>query len=144
MMTTGWATASTFGSTRPQQAWWWAKRRYGTQAAVVGALVRLGWCLDLLDPSNTALLRAAYRDLEASLRAEGQRPLKNANNHKYLDCAVFNWLYRILEESGRRVESCRAVFVPRASMIPTSRNSSCFRALDGFFKASRSSLGEVP
>jgi hypothetical protein len=102
----------------PQQAWWWAKRRYGEHAAVVGALVRLGFCLDLLDPSNAALLRAAHRDLERSLRTEGQQPPKNANNHKYLDCAVFNWLYRILEEGGRRVETCRAVFVPS---VPVAR-----------------------
>jgi hypothetical protein len=36
----------------------------------------------------------------------------NANNHKYLDCAVFKWLYRLLAETSRPVDSCRAVFVP--------------------------------
>jgi hypothetical protein len=73
----------------PQQAWWWAQRRYGEDAAVVAALVRLGSCLDLLDPSNAMLLAAANADLEASLRNEGERLPKNANNHKYRDCAVF-------------------------------------------------------
>jgi hypothetical protein len=96
----------------PQQAWWWAHRRYGDEAAVVGALVRLGRCLDLLDPSNTALLRAARADLDGMLTAAGQKLPENANNHKYLDCAVFNWLYRLLAEDGRTVDSCRAVFVP--------------------------------
>lgn len=42
----------------PQQAWWWAERRYGKQdAAVVGALVRLGRCIDLLDPSMQTFSR---------------------------------------------------------------------------------------
>jgi hypothetical protein len=51
----------------PQQAWWWARRRYGDEAAVVGALVRLGWCLDLLDPSNAELLKQAHGTLAARM-----------------------------------------------------------------------------
>jgi hypothetical protein len=96
----------------PQQAWWWAQRRHGDDGAVVGALVRLGRCVDLLDPSNARLLTEAHDDLDRTLRAAGQRLPKNANNHKYLDCAVFNWLHRLLDEGGRGAESCRAVFVP--------------------------------
>jgi hypothetical protein len=96
----------------PQQAWWWATRRYGEDAAVVGALVRLGRCLDLLDPSNVAIVRAAHARLDDTLRAAGQRPPRNANNHKYLDCAVFNWLFGLLAQEGQTPDSCRAVFVP--------------------------------
>jgi hypothetical protein len=96
----------------PQQAWWWARRRYGIDAAVVGSLVRLGHCLDLLDPSNATLLREAHGDLAAALHVAGQRLPANANNHKYLDCAVFNWLYRLLREGSRPIDSCRTVFVP--------------------------------
>jgi hypothetical protein len=96
----------------PQQAWWWARRRYGDEAAVVGSLVRLGRCLDLLDPSNTALLRGARADLGRMLSDAAQRVPSNANNHKYLDCAVFNWLFGLLARDGRAIDSCRAVFVP--------------------------------
>jgi hypothetical protein len=62
----------------PQQAWWWADRRYGAgEAAVVGATIRLGRCLDLLDPTNVGLLRAAHADLvgvrpHAQGRRDGQ------------------------------------------------------------------------
>lgn len=96
----------------PQQAWWWAQKRHGEDAAVVGALVRLGHCLDLLDPTNVALLKEAHADLDRTLDSAGHRLPANANVHKYLDCAVFNWLYRLLETGDRPVESCRAVFVP--------------------------------
>lgn len=99
----------------PQQAWWWAEKRYGANAAVVGALVRLGKCVDLLDPSNADLLVRAHDDLRATMHA-ARKPLpSDANNHKYLDCAVFNWLYARLEQAGYRAESCRAVFVPLIS-----------------------------
>lgn len=96
----------------PQQAWWWAERRYGANAAVVGALVRLGDCIDLLDPSNAKLLRIAHDQLVATMKDAGKALPKNANTHKYRDCAVFNYLYEKLRGEGFAVESCRAVFVP--------------------------------
>ncbi len=97
----------------PQQAWWWAERRYGaSDAAVVGALVRLGRCIDLLDPSNAGLLRSSHVELVNALKAAGKSLKNNANTHKYRDCTVFNYLYAKLESEGFRVESSRAVFVP--------------------------------
>lgn len=97
----------------PQQAWWWAQRRYGaSDAAVVGALVRLGRCIDLLDPSNAELLVAAHDELESALEKAGQKLKNNANTHKYRDCAVFNYLFAKLEEANLFAESARAVFVP--------------------------------
>lgn len=95
----------------PKQAWWWARRKYGPNAAVVAALVRLGWCLDFLDPANIELLRAAHTGLEAALRLAGLPMPRNSNYSKFLDCAVFNWLYRQEEARGTAYDSCRAVFV---------------------------------
>jgi len=99
----------------PHQAWWWANRRYGPDAAVVGALVRLGRCLDLLDPSNTILLKDAHRDLECALLVIGRVLQHNANNHKFRDCAVFNYLFASLKQSGVDYDSVRAVFVPTST-----------------------------
>ncbi len=96
----------------PRQAWWWAERRYGASASVVGAMIRLGTCLDLLDPNNTDLLRAAHDELESVLRAAGQPLPNNANTHKYRDCAVFNDLYKKMDGAGFAFDSSRAVFVP--------------------------------
>lgn len=97
----------------PQQAWWWAERRYGVEeAAVVGSLVRLGRCVDLLDPSNALLLEEAHRDLERVLASTGHALKHNANKHKYRDCAVFNYLFAKLAQASMEVESARAVFVP--------------------------------
>lgn len=99
----------------PQQAWWWARRRYGEEAAVVGALVRLGRCIDLLDPANADLLRDAHHDLT---RLGAPLP-SNANASKFLDCVVFNYLYAKMAREGLHVQSCRAVFVPiRAGKLP--------------------------
>jgi len=93
----------------PRQAWWWANRRYGSDAAVIGAMIRLGRCLDLLDPDNVTLVAAAQEELAGLLR--GRMP-RNHNKYKYLDCAVFNYLYSQLDDLEYNVESTRAIFVP--------------------------------
>lgn len=44
----------------PKQAWWWTKDlRKNPKPAVVGALIRLGNCLDLLDPDNVRWLKGS-------------------------------------------------------------------------------------
>ena len=98
----------------PQQAWWWAQRRYGEDAAVVGAIIRLGACIDLFDPANVDLLATAHDELIEAVQNQGAVLRQNANNHKYLDCAVFNYLYQRLAQVGFEVDAARAVFVPMA------------------------------
>src|SRR5262245_41533612 len=42
----------------PKQAWWWARdHRRKPRPAVIGAMIRLGNCLDLLDPENVRWLK---------------------------------------------------------------------------------------
>ena len=37
----------------PKQAWWWSRKvKKFKEPAVVGAMIRLGNCFDLLDPTN--------------------------------------------------------------------------------------------
>lgn len=97
----------------PQQAWWWANLRYGkSKSAVVGALIRLGKCLDLLDPANAELLRETHKEMVFALGELGLKPKDNANNHKYLDCSVFNYFFAKLARERYSIESTRAVFVP--------------------------------
>ncbi len=100
----------------PQQAWRWAERRHGDhgdkQPAVVGALVRLGRCLDLLDPANMQVLRAGYEELMEGLEEAGVEAPRNMNTHKFLDCAVFNAIHAKADMEDVGYDSTRAVFVP--------------------------------
>ena len=100
----------------PKQAWDWAVKRYGrADAAVVGAMIRLGRCLDLLDPENGQVLLAGHDELKAEAKRLRVSLPKNRNKFKYLDCAVFNYVYQSLADGGYHVETCRAVFVPTQS-----------------------------
>jgi hypothetical protein len=104
----------------PQQALWWAERRRKQQSwdepiAIVAAMIRLGFCFDLLDPYNVKYLRRIHDEYLELEKIAGRVPPDNANNHKYLDCAVFQYAYAAIDaaSTGRQVDSARAVYVPK-------------------------------
>lgn len=76
--------------------------------AVIGAVIHLGNCFDLLDTRNTDQLEAAYQGY-VSLAPE---PLPaNQGPLHYLDCAVLNYgLPRLEEFVGFKLQTVRGVF----------------------------------
>lgn len=110
----------------PKMAWDWAVDRYGeNNAAVVGAMVRLGRCLDFVDPENGTILERGYEEL-ADILGDDNLP-SNANSDKHLDCAVLNYIYESLEEGENSADSARAIFVPSAPMSRFWTRSGLFR-----------------
>lgn len=101
----------------PQQAWKWARTRYGEEkdVAVLGAMIRLGSCLDLLEPANTEEIRGYYNRLVLEVEAAGRALPQNRNADKRLDCAVFQYAASLLEVDGCPVETIRGVYVPTGS-----------------------------
>ena len=98
-----------------QQAWWWAKRKGAESPAVVGAVIRLGNCFDLLDTGNIAILRGFHDRMVTNFEASGKPVPRNVRSHRSLDCAVFNFLYAGLDLMDRRIDTARAVYVPTSS-----------------------------
>lgn len=96
-----------------KQAWWWAeKHKKHSEPAVIGAVIRLGNCFDLVDPVNVEVFREFYKQMIADMRANGELPPVNVRSRRYLDCAVFNYMYRISEEAEQPLDTARAIFVP--------------------------------
>lgn len=96
-----------------KQAWWWARsHKKHPDPAVIGAVIRLGNCFDLLDPGNAIILRGFHdkmiEDMEA---AELEIPI-NVRTRRRLDCAMFNYMYDDCEQARKPLDSARAVYVP--------------------------------
>jgi len=99
----------------PKQAWWWAKTHKNyPEPAVVGAVIRLGNCFDLLDPVNVAALKKLKDEMVKDFGLAGLAVPKNVRQ-KRLDCAVFNYVYGKAEGTGNPIDSARAVYVPQTS-----------------------------
>jgi len=59
----------------------WAKRRYGKDAAVIGAVIDLGNCLNLTDSTSSNYLKGGYKLLKARCELTGA-PLPEKKSKK--------------------------------------------------------------
>ena len=86
---------------------WKAARGEYKEPAIIGAVIDLGNCLDLVSREDIDLLRAAYESFKRLQKLSGLPMPKNVNPKgsrdkdrllRFLDCAVFRHLHRIIEE----------------------------------------------
>ncbi|WP_027168943.1 hypothetical protein [Mesorhizobium sp. WSM3224] len=127
----------------PKRALEWAEDRVArgkfTKAAVVGAIIDLGHCLDLTKRSDLELLKDAFASLESAFRKAGealpenQDPKKGGTGDKLLrllDCAVIEHLHQNIDavatEAAKKGEvpavppfnTVRGLFVEGGELYP--------------------------
>jgi hypothetical protein len=115
----------------PQQALWWAERlkkksreRHGKMkskrpdlwdepVAVLGSMIRLGFCLDLLDPYIVKYAKQVHKNFCDDRTRFGLPIPSNVRSKRNLDCAVFQYLYTSLEEGqpSQSIDSARGMYV---------------------------------
>jgi len=146
-----------FWENNPERALLWAeqKKKAGTlkEPAVVGAVLSLGKCLDLLDSAYIDLLKKSYQLFKIDAEKLDKPIPKNVNHLsdagkdrvlRYLDCAVIEYTHSFLK-SQKEVpfDSVRAAFIEGEPIYPGAGfnekthiqiciiNSNCIK---GFFK----------
>lgn len=85
---------------------------------VLGAVIDLGECLDLLDQKYLDLVRESYLQLRDVLAAKGQELPTNRDfstgdfdfKRRELDCAVIRYTHQLAAEQGVRFDTVRAAF----------------------------------
>jgi hypothetical protein len=77
-------------------------------------MIRLGNCLDLLDPENVRLLKRTQHDIIGNWRLAKLPIPQNYRDKKSLDCAIFNLIYTQSDSVPTPIETSRAVYVPTA------------------------------
>ena len=139
-----------------ERAWEWAKsgvtnpKTHIEKPAVIGAVIDLGFCLNLIDSNNIQLLKAQYELFNSKMAIAGKempvnKNLKNDTNLllRYLDCAVIEDLHQERKKNDLPpYDSVRGVFFEGKEIYPTSgfmeqshiqicvRNPNCIK---GFF-----------
>ncbi|MCB9233599.1 MAG: hypothetical protein H6581_18220 [Bacteroidia bacterium] len=120
------------------------------EPAVIGAVLKLGNCLDLLDYQNLKLLKFGYEILTESYKFSEfkmpvNKPIGNLNDLllRDLDCAVIETLHQVRKENGLvPFDSVRGVFwegqeiYPNAGFREKDQIQICIRnpnAVKGFF-----------
>ena len=110
-------TASTSGEHSPERALRWAKEAIeaetGETAAVIGAVVQLGNCFDLLNEGVTSILEQSYTDLKRIFDKQGRELPKNTGKDwksRNRDCLVINETLAMMENKGERFNTVRGAF----------------------------------
>lgn len=145
------------------RAWEWAKKSSEKSKgkiktpAVIGAVIDLGFCLNLLDDECINLLEKQYKILQLSATLYGNTLPQNKNTGdnkdlllRNLDCAVIENLHRQRNEDNERpFDSVRGVFFEGNPIFPTSgfmqhshiqicvRNPNCIK---GFFSPRKADI----
>jgi hypothetical protein len=92
---------------------------------VVGAIIDLGFCLDLLTSNGSAAVDAAHTSFVEEIRSSGTTSPQNTVGDdlllRRLDCAVIRHLHGILAAGHQLpVDTVRGVFIEGAPIYPTS------------------------
>lgn len=93
---------------------------------VLGAVIDLGNCLDLLDQKYLNFLKIAYASLQEKLESAGEElPTNSAfgpNDFDFkkreLDCAVIRYAHELAKASGESFDSVRAAFWEGEELYP--------------------------
>jgi hypothetical protein len=122
-----------FWEADPVRALEWAQLKQSRgecdDAFVIGAVIDLGTCLDLLFRENLELVRAAYDSFAHTQEAAGLKIPQNkkARNDqsedkvlRFLDCAVIDHLCERAKEGGAPFESVRGLFTESEKLFPGS------------------------
>jgi hypothetical protein len=116
----------------PQRAYEWAARSKNIKKpAVIGALINLGVCFDLLDTLHTDLLARLYplyrKNCEETgtplpVNSPGKGEYSGDEILRYLDCAVINWSLDLLkEEEKQHFHTVRCLFSEGAPVFSGSK-----------------------
>ena len=137
-----------------ERAWLWAKEAINRKnskiktPAVIGAVINLGYCLDLLDFANLQLLRSTYEAMQSTSNIADFLENKSIGGMgdlllRELDCAVIESLHTMKEDSHQSpFDSIRGIFSEGEELYPNAgfrekdhiqicvRNPNCIK---GFF-----------
>ena len=102
----------------PDRAMEWAKDKMKSgkikKPAVVGALIHLGKCFDLLDTQATSILPSAFEQFQQSLTAKGKQIPRNSEDLEKLrrerDCALLDYLMDLFAKYRVPYQTVRGIF----------------------------------
>jgi hypothetical protein len=90
------------------------EQRANEPLAVIACMIRLGFCLDLTEPENVEYLREIFESYKDSMSLAGEELPRNTRKYRRLDRAVFEFAYKVIEDSEPKlkVDAARGVYVP--------------------------------
>lgn len=88
---------------------------------VIGAIIELGNCLNIVEPNSIGIVKAAHKGLDKIVRELGfEMPVNNGSNRK-LDCATIQYVHHSNnQENIPSYDTVRSPFQEGEAIYPTS------------------------
>ncbi len=108
----------------PERALRWAQEKHaksGETPSVLGAVIQLGRCFDLLNEAITDILASSFQELDASYQQAGQPLPQNRGRdwkRRELDCLVINDCLSRLQARGVQYDTVRGAFLEGTPAYP--------------------------
>lgn len=104
----------------------WSESKYGDEGRVLGAVLDLGYCLNLTDYRSTEILKEGYKALKENIKlAKCDMPTNRNGRSKTdillrdLDCAVIEQVHLLNKYANKAsYDSVRGVFTEGGSIYP--------------------------
>lgn len=88
---------------------------------VIGAIIELGNCLNLLEPNSINILKNAHVSLEELARVSGDTLPTNKGANRRLDCAVIKYVHQSNKQNGiAPYDTIRCAFSEGKPIYPDS------------------------
>jgi hypothetical protein len=123
-----------FWEANPARALAWARhlKRVGKsgparirQPYAIGAVINLGYCLDLISTNGIEFVKEPYLDFKHYMEQSGSPMPTNRGGddllQRYLDCAVINHIHSVIKrDKGKAFDTVRGVFLEGKRIYNTS------------------------
>lgn len=88
---------------------------------VIGAIIELGNCLNLLEPLSLNIVKEAHAGLELAVKESGEKMPVNKGANRALDCAVIKYLHGVRDTSNELpFDTIRSSFQEGGELYPGS------------------------
>ncbi len=89
---------------------------------VLGAIIDLGRCLNLVDSDSLKIVGAAYKGLKQLTEEAGEKMPVNKGDNRSLDCAVIQYIHK--SNSEKKYDTVRCAFPEGRELFAGSKISS--------------------
>lgn len=88
---------------------------------IIGAMIELGNCLNLLEPNSLSIIRKAFLGLKELCEQSGVQMPVNKGANRALDCSVIQFLHESNKKSHiKPYDSIRSAFMEGGLVYPNS------------------------
>jgi len=105
-----------FWENAPERALEWACAQNKKEPYVVGAVIQLSSCLNLMDKESASMLNSAYQRLLVT----GEALPENKGKLHNLDMLVINTANYAMEKEGKSFDAVRGAFIEGSEIFPNS------------------------